>query len=106
MVTVVKTPKSVHTVATSRGQNWSNLSSFTLTDSDIARCENITTMTGAKNKPVKVVVDNFNCNLPADATILKLKIIWKDRCVSYSSDFDFSKYPSFGETTFSFVRSF
>ena len=105
MVTVVKSPKNVYTTSTSRGKNWSSLANFVSGDNDVARCDNITTKTGANNKPQLVTLHNFNCNLPSNATILKLKIIWKDRFVSYGTDVDVAKFPSFGATTFSFANT-
>ena len=100
MVTVRKTAQTVHDTAVSRGQDWSYLSNFTNGRNEIAQCNNIGTKTSAINRPYPVVLSNFGFNIPSNAVILGINIVYQDRMVSTSTDVDDTLFPQFGATTF------
>ena len=103
MVSIIKSPRNVRETATSRCRDWTYLSNFTLTESDIAQCNNIGTKTSTNNKPNPVTVTDFGFNIPANAVIQSISVIYQDRMTSNSTDVDDSFFPSFNDTTFNFV---
>lgn len=103
MTTILKRPRSVSSEYIERGKEWTYLNNFTLVDGYVAQCNNIDTVIGADYKPYPVTTTNYTFNIPTEAVITSISIVYQDRMLSYETDVDLRYYPKFGETKFSFV---
>ena len=103
MTTVLKRPRSVSSEYIERGKEWTYLNNFTLVDGYVAQCNNIDTVIGADYKPYPVTTTNYTFDIPDDAVITSISIVYQDRMLSYETDTDLRYFPKFGKTKFSFV---
>lgn len=102
MVTVIKSPRVVTETSTSRSKDWTFLSNFT-NESEVAECNYIGIKTSTYNKPSPVQVTDFGFDIPSDAVIKKITVIYRDRMDSYSTDVNDLNYPQFGNSSISLV---
>jgi hypothetical protein len=103
METVLKRPRSVASEYVARGKEWTYLNNFTMVDGYVAQCNEIDTIAGADYKPYPVITTNYTFDIPTDAVITSISIVYQDRMLSYETDVDIRYYPKFGKTKFSFV---
>ena len=103
MTTVLKRPRSVASEYIARGKEWTYLNNFTLVDGYVAQCNQIDVVSGADYKPYPVITTNYTFDIPSNAVITTIRIVYQDRMLSYETDVDPKYYPKFGKTKFSFV---
>lgn len=99
----LKIPKSVASEYLSRGKDWTYLNNFTLHDGYVAQANYIGTRDSAEHRPYPVITTNYGFDIPSEAIITSLSVVYQDRMLSYETDVDLSLYPKFGKTKFKFV---
>ena len=103
MTEVLKRPRGVSSEYIVRGKEWTYLNNFTLVDGYVAQANNVGTRDSAEHKPYPVTTTDYQFDIPTDAVITAISIVYQDRMLSYETDVDLKLYPKFGKTKFKFV---